>query len=227
MNPLKLWTLVLSCLAAGVGCDGTPAPATPADAAPDSATPDAATIDKAAHCAATFGSGLSNGFGRLDGTVLAVVRPTETRCAEPNSDHLVVQVTVEGAAYRMVVNVRSDGRNGTDTRMKYLELPHAALGEPWTEGWHPGVALDYPGDLGAHADAFTPHEMSELVELVTARVELGSRISVYAATNNKPSSAHLIHRNDGTPAADDGAIVIGPDTAEPLFLLFAFDGTSF
>lgn len=240
MRTLKIWTLTLACLAAGAGCNANEAEPSEADTGPAGALearaaplPDGAaagcdgSYNKAARCASTFGSGLTNGFGRLDGKVLAVVGPTDKQCPQWNNDHLVLQVTVNGAVYRMVVNVLSDGRNGTDTRMKYLELPHAALGEPWSEGWHLGVSLDYPNDLGTHMSAFVPHAMVELVGLVSSRLEVGSRISVYATTRDKPSSAHLIHRNQNTAAADDGAIVIGPDTAEPIFLLFAFDGTTF
>lgn len=252
MNSLKSWSLVL--LLAGFsasGCGGAADPdpiatddagiVDPSDAAqtvpgadasvaaPDAggAGADAGPIDKAAQCASTFGSGLTNAYGRLDGTVLAVVKPTDTQCPIPNGDHLVIQVLVGGEAYRMVVNVQSDGRNGTDTRMKLAEVPHALMGEAWSEGWHPGASLDYPGDLGAHVDAFTPYVMGELVERVAARIDLGARISFFASSRNAPSSAHLIHRNDGTAAADDGAIVIGPDSAAPLYLLFAFDGTTF
>ncbi|MGC4120638.1 MAG: hypothetical protein QM765_39885 [Myxococcales bacterium] len=204
--------------------DAAPLPAPDAGlAGPDASTP----VDKAANCASTFGTALTNAFGRLDGTVLAVVKPTDSQCPLPNADHLVIQVLVDGAAYRLVVNVLSDGRNGTDTRLKYLETPRALRGDPWAEGWHPGAAVDYPGDLGAHVDAFTPHEMTELVELVAARLEIGAKVSIYATSKDRPSSAHLIHRNQGGAASDDGAIVVGPETAEPLWLLFAFDGTTF
>ncbi|HEY3448567.1 MAG TPA: hypothetical protein VGK67_19580 [Myxococcales bacterium] len=226
--------LAASC---GAATDPVPAPDAGPTEAPDAseppdaalpAGPDAAVpVDKAASCASTFGASLTNAFGRLDGTVLAIVKPTDSQCPIPNSDHLVIQVQVAGEAYRMVVNVVSDGRNGTDTRLKYLETPHALQGDPWSEGWHPGASVDYPGDLGAHVDAFTPHAMTELVELVSARLNLGDRISIYATSKDRPSSAHLIHRNQGGAANDDGAIVIGPDTAEPLWLVFAFDGTSF
>ena len=109
---------------------------------------------KAAQCATQFGSELTAAFGRLDGTLLAVVGPTDTQCTLPNSDHLVVQVLVHGNAYRIVVNVLSDGRNGTDTRIRYAEVPHALVGDAFAEGWHPGAALDYPSSLGAHDSQF-------------------------------------------------------------------------
>src|SRR4051794_34872783 len=50
--------------------------------------------DKSAGCASTFGSALTSAFGRIDGTVLAVVKPIDTQCAMPNNDHLVLEVTM-------------------------------------------------------------------------------------------------------------------------------------
>ncbi len=191
------------------------------------ATPDAGPVDKAAHCASTFGTMLTNGFGRLDGTVLAIVRPTDQQCALPNGTHLVLQVQVKGEAYRMVARVVSDGRNGTDTKMRYAEVPHALLGPAWEEGWHLGVALDYPGDLGAHTSSFTPYEMDALLDRVSSRLELGAKVSVFSISNDRPSSTHLIHRNQNTAVADDGAIVVDPTSASPTYLLFHWDGLSF
>src|SRR5438046_162781 len=37
-------------------------------------------------CADTFGAGLTEGFGRLDGVVYAVQKPSDTTCAMPNKD---------------------------------------------------------------------------------------------------------------------------------------------
>jgi len=209
------------------GTAGPDAALTGPDAA--AAGPDAATVvDKAAACASTFGTALTNGFGRLDGTVHAIVEPTDQQCAMPNSTHLVLQVQANGAVYRMVARVVSDGRNGTDTKMRYAEVPHALLGEPWSEGWHLGVALDYPGDLGAHTDStFTPYEMNALIEKVSSRLNLGEKVSVYSVSKDRPESTHLIHRNQNTAAADDGAIVVGPTSAQPLYLLFHWDGLVF
>ena len=66
-----------------------------------------------------------------DGTLRAVVTPTDTQCPFYNRDHVVVQLSVGGATYRVVVNVLSDGRNGTDTRVRAEDLHHALVGEPF------------------------------------------------------------------------------------------------
>jgi hypothetical protein len=176
-----------------------------------------ADASKAAACAATFGTELTAAFGRLDGTVLAVVGPTDTQCTMPNDDHLVVQVTMHGAAYRMVVNV-------ADVYLAEASAPLA--GGAFEEGWHPGYALDYVTTLGVHSDAFTLHPMAEMVALVTDAIELGAAISVYATSTGGTysHSAHLVHRND--PDAD-GAIVLRPDTGSPRYLLFRFGDQAF
>jgi hypothetical protein len=178
-------------------------------------TPDA--LDKSATCAATFGSGLTAGFGRIDGTVLAVVPPGDQACAEPNSTHLVVQVTMGGAAYRLVVDVLS---NQGSPDVWFAERDSLFVGMPWSDGWHLGASLDYVADLSVHSTDFTEMNESDLVAKITSELELGAHISIFAtAGTTEPDSAHLVHRN--TPNAD-GAIVLAPDTA-PHYLLMRFD----
>jgi hypothetical protein len=198
--------------------DDAGAPQTDAGAA-DAVGADAG---KAAACASTFGNELTAAFGRIDGTVLAVVGPTDTQCAMPNDDHLVIQVTMHGAVYRLVVNVLS---SGADPNVYLASLDAPLAGGAFEEGWHPGYALDYVTTLGVHSDAFTPHPMGELVTLVTDQIALGAPISIYATSSGGTyaHSAHLIHRND--PNAD-GAIVLRPD-ASPRYLLFRFSDQTF
>lgn len=166
--------------------------------------PDLAITDKAQRCAADFTGSLPPGFGRLDGTVLAVVPPAHPSCARPNDDHLVLQVLAGGAVYRMVVNID----------VLYVETIAPLVGPAFAEGWHTGVALDYQVNMWKKA-AFAP---ADITERVSARLALDARVSVFATTSGG-ESAHLIHRNFTN---QDGAIVVGPSTAEPLYLLFAF-----
>lgn len=198
------------------GCSAPPGPA-PADLAPP---PDLA-VDKAAACANTFGAALTNAFGRLDGTVLAVVPPAHPTCAMPNGTHLVLQVTSGGAAYRMVVNVQSD--IGPDLRVSFATVDHALPGVPFQDGWHPGESLDYAATLGLHSAAFTPEEMAPLVARITDAIPLGANVSVYA-TSSGGASAHLVHRN---LANRDGAIVLDPTGPSPRFLVFRFADQTF
>jgi hypothetical protein len=59
--------------------------------------PDLTVVDKAATCASSFGNALTAAFGRLDGTVRAVVPPAHPTCPRPNSDHLILEVDSGGA----------------------------------------------------------------------------------------------------------------------------------
>jgi len=179
------------------------------------AAPDGGSIDKAAACASTFGQALTAPYGRLDGTVLAVVKPTDTQCPMPNSDHLILQVTMNGEAYRMVINIQS---TVGDPNVQYLDLDHAPVGPPWSEGWHTGIALDYVQHFGVQSGDFTPYALADLANVVTDAITLGQKVSVFAQTSGG-SSAHQIHRNGSNV---DGAVVLDPEGAKPRALLFHF-----
>jgi hypothetical protein len=178
-------------------------------------------VNKAATCATSFGDSLTNAFGRLDGTVLAVVPPNDQTCAMPNMTHLVLQVTMNGAAYRMVLDVLSDEGN---PNVSFYEMNAPLADGPWAEGWHAGVDLDYVLTLKVHSTSFTSMTQANLVAKVTSEIALGSKISVFATSMDEPTSAHLIHRNETN---QDGAIVIGPDTPSPHYLLFCFSDQTF
>lgn len=193
----------------------------PAIAPPDGGSAaDAAPVDKAAGCAARFGAALTDAFGRLDGTILAVVPPAHPTCALPNGTHLVLQVAMEGAAYRLVINVRG---LGPDPRVFFAERAAPLAGQPWREGWHPGAKLDYVTTLGVGSAAFVPP--ADLVAELAGRLEIGARVSVFATSSGgaNAASAHLIHRNR-TDA--DGAIVLSPQD-QPRYLLLRFADQSF
>jgi len=177
-------------------------------------------IDKAKDCTDTFGSALTNAFGRIDGTVLAVLKPTDLQCPMPNSDHVIIEVVMNGDAYRMVVNVLS---TFGDPDVSYLAIDHALPAPAWSEGWHTGVALDYAADLGVKSGDFTPYPMAELSDMVVDEISLGEKISVYASSSGG-ASAHKVHRNDGKI---DGAIVVHPDAANARALLFHFSDQMF
>lgn len=201
--------------------DGSATEAEAEAGAPDDGGDDSGLTGK---CADEFGSALTEGFGRLDGVVYAVQKPSDTACVMPNKDHVVVQVLMGGAVYRMVVNVESD--RGLDRRVRLAEVRSKALPAPaFGEGWHAGVTLDYAATLDAHSDDFTPFTMDELVARIADALVVGAPVSVYATSGaGRPESTHLIHRNK-TDA--DGALVVAPRSASPTFLLFAFDGQAF
>ena len=214
----------------------TNSPATP-DAA-DAATPEldgaAAEVDASdaavaidaskptGQCAATFGDKLTEGFGRIDGMIYAVQKPSDTQCVLPNRDHVIVQVLMNGAVYRLVVNVLG---GGADPNIRIGQMAHALPAPAYAEGWHLNVPLDYVSTLGAHADAtFAALTLDEAVAKVDALLKVGEPISVYGTSGaGRPESAHLIHRNR---ANQDGALVANP-TTNPTFILFHFGNQTF
>ena len=211
-----------------LGCSSSET--TPSMSAPDSGTTiepagDAGSIEDSGpkldgSCVVpSFGDQLTEGFGRIDGVISAIQMPNDQTCSMPNRDHLILQVLMNGAVYRMVVN----------TDVKVLEVEHALPAPAFAEGWHTGVGLDYAKDLGAASATFTdPGDMTATVQkTLGAGLAVGDHVSVYATSGaGRPESAHLVHRND-SPANTDGAIVVSPDGASPKFVLFAFDDQTF
>ena len=186
-------------------------------AAPDLGTPDLAE-DKAAHCVADmYGAQLTNSFGRLDGTVVAVVKPSDQQCDGVNNDHVVLEVLANGGVYRMVINVLS---SSAVTQVFETEIQHTLPGAAWTEGWHPTETLDY-ANLGTHKADFTPYDLIPLSARIADKITVDAKISVYA-TSSGGDSAHLVHRNKPN---QDGAIVLDPISPSPTWMLFAFDNS--
>ncbi|MGE3458530.1 MAG: hypothetical protein AB7O24_25655 [Kofleriaceae bacterium] len=190
-----------------------------ADVQPDAPVSIDAT-DKAAPCVATFGQDLTDGFGRLDGTVVAVLAPGNQTCPRPNSTHLIIEVAASGQVYRMVVSTKSTSGHPV---MALAERDAALAGPAWQDGWHTGIPFDYVTTLGLHREDFTATPQAELASAITSRLELGARVSVFGTVEGQPDSAHLIHRN---AAEADGAIVINPDTS-PHYMLLRFDNQLF
>lgn len=174
-------------------------------------------VDKSADCVDTFGDALTDSFGRVDGTVVAVVKPTDTHCPLFNDDHLVIELSMDGAVYRMVVNIDDIG---------YLVVDAPLVGGAWDEGWHTGATLDYASDLATHAEDFANYALAELADEVTRHLEIGAPLSVFAESSggDLASSAHLVHRNN---TKSDGAIVVDPTSSAPRYLLFRFANQQF
>jgi hypothetical protein len=228
--PTLAVTLALTLAACSASPSAAEAPASPGDAGAaelpgDASTPDAADATADAGltgtCADTFGSALTTGFGRIDGVVYAVQKPSDTACVMPNSDHVVVQVLMGGAVYRMVVNVSA---SASDPTIRTATLAHELPAPAWSEGWHAAAPLDYVTSLAAHDAAFTTTPMADAVAAIASALHVGDPVSVYATCGaGRPESAHLVHRNK---TGEDGAIVVSPN-AQPSFFLFAFSNQTF
>jgi len=186
---------------------------------------DAAVVDASkpsGQCASTFGSALTASFGRIDGIVYAVQKPSDTACVLPNSDHVIIQVLMNGAVYRLVTNVQG---SGTDSKIRSAILPHVLPAPAFAEGWHANAPLDYVTTLGAHSDAsFTALTLDEGVSKIAGELEVGDPVAIYGTVGEgRTESAHLIHRNRTN---QDGAIVIDPK-GSPRFMLFHFGNQTF
>lgn len=187
---------------------------------------------KATGCAANdeLGSSIEPGFGRGDGTVTAVVPPTEMHCeASCNPTHLTVEVAIAGKPHRFVVTMRD--KYSDDHEMFYLAKAGLPLAGPaWSEGWHnskddggDAFALDYVTTLGVHAGDFASHPRDELAALVSDQLAIGAKVSVFATSGGDDYRAHLVHRYAKKGDGRDGAIVVDPDGA-PTHLLFFYEG---
>ncbi|HEX7666439.1 MAG TPA: hypothetical protein VF407_18060 [Polyangiaceae bacterium] len=212
---------VVACSSSSSGGGAQPTDDAGSQTEDDAATEDASTptdtgVDAAPICVDTFGDALTNTFGRLDGTLVGIVRPQDQECAQPNGTHFDLEVQMGGANYRMLVNVQSDDTSLPDTY--YLSKQIALPGMPWTEGWHTDQPLDY-ATLGVHTADFTSHPIDELTNILFPQFTIGQKLTIWGLGFG--SGAHDIHKRTGT--GQDGAVVIGPDTANPTFLMFRFD----
>jgi hypothetical protein len=167
-------------------------------------------------CTNTFGNALSTSFGRLDGTLVAVVPPGTHGCNSDRS-HLHLQVAANGGVYDVAIALVSELSGPPEVSVLQT---HAPLGN---EGFHRGVRFSYTQDLGAHDTDFTGTPESTLETEVTAALAQTGRISVYGSGYG-PTGMHKIHRDHGD---DDGALVIDPESDSPTFFAFHFATQSF
>jgi len=146
-------------------------------------------------------------------------------CVFPNSDHVIVQILIDSAVYRMVVNVQRD-RSGVDPKIRVGTVAHALPAPAFAEGWHLGAPLDYVTTLGAHSTdpSFSPLTLADATAKIAGELKVGDPVSIYAESGaGRPESTHLVHRN---ATNRDGAIVVDPTTT-PKFLLFHFENQTF
>ena len=199
--------------------------AAPADAdAPmvDGSTPDSVpNADDGAPtrrpCTGRFGTALTSEYGRLDGILVAIVPPGGGGC-NADSSHVHLQVEVNGAVYDIAVTIGSGAQQDVHTTTRDLTMP----GMPWSEGWHPGVSLDYVG-LGVHNSDLALEPSSALASELATDLASANHISVFA-TGYGPDGAHLVHR---VGAARDGMIVTKPLASTAHLRLFSFTSQGF
>ena len=185
------------------------------DASEDATTTSPDGTPMRADCTSSFGSGLTGAsHGRLDGTLIAIVAPDGTHQCNADSDHLHLQIRMSGSTYDIAINVA-----GVDVAEKDAPLLDGA----WSEGWHPGAALDYPTSLGLHASDFTSIDETPLLQHLEAALATVNHISVFATKYNS-GGAHLVHRNGN---GNDGALVLRPLAGPAHYIVFHFPNQTF
>ena len=163
---------------------------------------------------------MSSAFGRLDGFLVSIIQPGQGSGCNGDAHHVHLQVQVQGSVYDIAVNVDS---NQGSPNVDFEKINAKLVGGAWSEGWHKSESLDYANTLGTHSGDFQVYTPSQLAQEVTSDLATVNHISVFT-TGYGPTGGHLIHRNGSN---HDGAIVVGPLSANPQYLLFHFDEQTF
>lgn len=206
---------------AGPSADQTTSAETPSS--PSSNDPKKDETAPAPRCTNHRGDAITPAFGRLDGTVRAVILPGDTSCPGADDDHVMVQIDAAGETYEVAINVESTRAGVSSPLVETMEKDADLEGPTWSSGWHTGVSLDYPYGLGVHASSFVAKTKSDLGAAIAKRLVLGAKVSVFGEGYTTSDGVHEIHRNK---SGIDGALVVDP-TGSPTYLLFAFANQSF
>jgi hypothetical protein len=167
-------------------------------------------------CVSSFGNELTNNFGRLDGFLVAIVPVSASGC-NGDSDHVHLQVKMEGEIYDVAVNVGTKGGSDVGTTTRDIWLPTT-----WQEGWHTGVGINYVS-MGVHSTDLPPRPSTQNASELTASLANVNHISIFA-TGYGPEGVHLVHRNFG---GRDGLIITDPLSAPVRARMFAFSNEPF
>jgi hypothetical protein len=190
-------------------------------ATPDVAPPIDATVDAddgtpiRQPCTSQLGNALTSMYGRLDGILVAIVPPGNGPC-NADSDHVHLQIQMNGAIYDVAVNVGSSNMDDVHTTTREIALP------VWQEGWHTGVLEDYVS-LGVHSTDIPLGTRTQNTADIMSELATVNHISVFG-TGYGPEGAHLIHRNG---QGHDGLVVTQPLSTPAHVRLFSFTTQAF
>jgi len=201
-------------------CGGSPA--TPDAPKHDDATPDGTTVDDGTPtrrtCTNQFGNALDTEFGRMDGFLVSIVAPGGGGC-NADDTHVHLQVLMNQMIYDVAVDVaNSAGPDDVHTTTREMPMP----GMAWTEGWHPGLALDYT-QLGIHSTDLTLETKAQLTSELMTDLATVNHISIFG-TGYGPDGAHLVHREG---SLHDGMIVTQPLSSPAHVRMLSFSNQNF
>jgi hypothetical protein len=166
-------------------------------------------------CTSQLGNALTSAYGRLDGILVAIVPPGNGPC-NADSDHVHLQIQMNGAIYDVAVNVGSSNMDDVHTTTREIALP------VWQEGWHTGVLEDYVS-LGVHSTDIPLGTRTQNTADIMNELATVNHISVFG-TGYGPDGAHLIHRNG---QGHDGLVVTQPLSTPAHVRLFSFTTQAF
>ncbi len=216
--------LVIGLVACGGG-HSSPDSSMPVDAKGDASPDTMMSVDDGTPmrraCTNNFGSALSTSFGRLDGYLVSIVPPGSGNNCNADTDHVHLQVLVNGAVYDVAITVGSTG--GVDdvcTTTRDRAMPGLA----WSEGWHTGATIldDYVSD-GVHSTDTTQTPRTQLTSDLMTDLATVNHISIFA-TGYGPDGAHLVHRNG---SGHDGLVITEPLSTPSHVRFFRFLDQSF
>ena len=186
------------------------------DAAPDAVLDATDGPPDRQPCTNNLGSALTEEFGRLDGTLVAIVQPGAHGC-NGDDNHIHLQIHANNEVYDIAVDVGGeDGSDDVHTITTAKTLP------AWSEGWHTGVLEDYVAD-GFHSTDLPLETAQQVADDINGDLATVNHISIFG-TGYGPDGAHLVHRNgDG----HDGLIVTEPLSTPSHARLFSFTDQAF
>jgi hypothetical protein len=162
--------------------------------------PDAAAGPDAATCSSTLSPTLTGTYGRLDGTVSALVAPSAGQC-QADPAHLHVQVRVGADTFDVAVPLTFTDAGSVEGL--YEKDAHLA-GPTWLAGWHEGGSLDYV-KAGVSSTDFAMVATGAALQRLTAALPVGTQVSVYGTVYASHDGLNGIFRNDGVT---DGAVAV-------------------
>jgi hypothetical protein len=168
-------------------------------------------------CTNNLGTALTSVYGRLDGYLVAIVPPGNGAC-NADTDHVHLQIQMNGAIYDVAVNVGSSDPTMDDvhTTTREVALP------VWQEGWHTGVLQDYVS-LGVHSTEIPLGTRTQNTTDIMNDLATVNHISVFG-TGYGPDGTHLIHRNG---QGHDGLLVTEPLSTPAHVRMFSFTTQAF
>lgn len=140
-------------------------------------------------------SGLANNlpfdaYGAIEGELVSIVPPGTHGC--PNdSDHLHLQIDVDGKRYDIAMTI-NDTTGGQP--MDFLTKDIAP--KPLPKGWN-AVGFDFPTDLGVHSGDFTAMAKAPLLARLQSELATVSFVTIHGKSYTDGTGVHDVHRNGG------------------------------